>query len=765
MYSMDVWMQVTEDGGATWKPVGETYKHVDNHALWIDPEDPDHLLAGCDGGLYETWDRGATWRFFENLPITQFYRMTVSNDEPFYYIYGGTQDNFTLGGPSRTTSTHGIRSSDWFVTLGGDGFQPQVDPEDPHIVYSQWQYGNLARFDRRSGEVVDIQPQAEKDGPPLVWNWDAALELSPHHPQRLYFGADRLFRTDDRGQSWRAISGDLTRDLDRMTFEAMGKVWPIDAVARNRSTSIYGNIVTVDESSVVEGLIYVGTDDGLVQVTEDGGANWRRIESFPGVPDRTYVNRIRASRFDADTVFAAFNNHKNGDFKPYLLKSTDRGATWTSIVGDLPERGSVYAVDQDPVRESLLFVGTEFGAFFSLDGGSQWIELTGGMPTVAIRDLEIHARDHDLVLGSFGRGFFILDDISPLREATEERMAESAASFSVREALAYEPTRLLGLPGKSFQGDSYYTAPNPPFGAVLTYRLKDGFKTLKEERHEREKEAEGAVEIPSFDALRLEAAEKDPQVILTVRDASGQVVRRLEGPTSKGFHRVAWDLRYPAPQPVRLTPHVRSNPWDDPPLGPPAAPGTYTVDFESVVRGERTAIAPQQTFEVVGLGAATLAAADRGAYDAFTQQVADLQRAVIGASRVLDETSTRLGYLERAILETPDADPALGDDLHKLEQQVRDLRLAMAGDRVVRRAQEPAMPSISDRMNRIGYSLWTASSAPTQTQRDQYEIVSELFKPALADLKRLVEVDVPALEAALEAAGAAWTPGRVPDWP
>ncbi|MEM8993944.1 MAG: glycosyl hydrolase, partial [Acidobacteriota bacterium] len=764
VYSMDVWMQVTEDGGATWEPVGETYKHVDNHALWINPKNPDHLLAGCDGGLYETWDRGATWRFFENLPVTQFYRMTLSNDEPFYYIYGGTQDNFTLGGPSRTTSIHGIRSSDWFVTLGGDGFQPQVDPEDPNIVYSQWQYGNLARFDRRSGEVTDIQPQPEKGGPPLVWNWDAALALSPHSPQRLYFGADRLFVTDDRGQSWRAISDDLTRGLDRMTFEAMGRVWPIDAVARNRSTSIYGNIVTVDESPKVEGLIYAGTDDGLVQVTEDGGGTWREIASFPGVPERTYVNRLRASHHDADTVFAAFNNHKNGDFAPYLLKSTDRGRTWTSIAGDLPGRGSIYAVEQDPVRESLLFAGTEFGAFFSLDGGGRWIELTGGVPTVAIRDLEIHPRDHDLVLGSFGRGFFILDDIAPLRESTPERLSTSA-SFSVRDALAYQPTRLLGLPGKSFQGDSYYLAPNPPFGAVFTYRLEDGLETLREARHAREKEAEGEVEIPSFDELRLENQEKDPQVILTVRDASGQVVRRIEGPVSAGFHRVAWDLRWPSPQPVSLTPHQRSNPWDDPPIGPPAMPGTYTVDFESVVRGERRTIGDRQTFDVVALGAATLGAEDRGAYDVFARRVAELQKAVIGATRSLAETRGRIALLERAILETPDADPKLDERLRTIEEGLRRVGLALEGDRVVARAQEANLPSIADRMNRVGVSLWTASSAPTQTQRDQVDVVAELFGPVLEDLRRLVDVDVTALEDALEAAGAPWTPGRVPVWP
>ena len=436
--------------------------------------------------------------------------------------------------------------------------------------------------------------------------------------------------------------------------------------------------------------------------------------------------------------------------------------------GGLPARGSVYAVEQDPEVAELLYVGTETGAFFSRDGGAHWIELSGGMPTVAIRDLEIHERDGDLVLASFGRGFFILDDLTPLRDMTDEMLEAPAVSFSVREALAYQESRLLGLPGKSFQGDSYYLAPNPPFGAVFTYRLKEGFKTLKEERHEREKEtleADEKVDIPSFEQLRLEQAEKDPQVILTVRDENGQVVRRLEGPVSKGIHRVAWDLRLPSPQPVRLEAHQRANPWDDPPIGPPAVPGTYSVSFESVVRGERAELATSQSFQVVPLGVATLEAEDRDALDRFARQVADLQGAVIGATQVLEGAWSRLAYLERAIFETPGADPSLTEELAGIEAGLRASRLALAGDRVVARAQEPTLPSISDRIGRIGVGLWSASSAPTQTHRDQYRIAGELFKPVLADLHRLIGEEMPALEEKLEAAGAAWTPGRLPSWP
>ena len=374
VYAMDTLLQVSEDGGKTFRPLGERWKHVDNHALWIDPQDSDHLIIGCDGGLYETWDRGQTYRYTENLPITQFYKIAVDNDAPFYNVYGGTQDNATQGGPSRTNNVHGIRNSDWFVTVFGDGFDPVIDPTNPNIIYSQWQYGGLVRYDRRSGERIDIKPQEAKGGPPLRWNWDSALILSPHSPTRLYYGAQILFRSDDRGDTWKAISPDLTRNIDRNKLKVMGRVFSVDAVAKNESTSFYGSIVALAESPLVEGLIYAGTDDGLIQITEDGGKTWRKVEDFPftSKPSEVYVSDVEASRHDPNTVYACFDNHQNGDFKPYVLRSTDRGKTWVNIGGGLPERGSAYTIAADHETADLLFVGTEFGVFATRDGGQHW---------------------------------------------------------------------------------------------------------------------------------------------------------------------------------------------------------------------------------------------------------------------------------------------------------------------------------------------------------------------------------------------------------
>ena len=434
VYLADTFLSVTEDGGATWSRVGIADKHVDDHHVWIDPADTDHLVVGCDGGVYETWDRGEAWEFKSNLPITQFYRVSVDEAEPFYNVYGGTQDNNSMGGPSRTTRREGITNGDWFVTVGGDGYESVIDPTDPNIVYSLWQYGGLVRHDRRSGETLDIKPREGAGEEALTWNWDSPLILSPHLHTRLYFAANRLFRSDDRGDSWTAVSGELSREIDRDQLEVMGQVWGVDAVARHASTSHYGSAVSLSESVLQEGALWVGTDDGRIQATDDGGATWRSMDAFPGVPADSYVTHVEPCRFDADTVYAAFDNHKAGDFAPYLLRSTDRGATWTSMAGDLPERGSVHALVQDHVDPDLFFVGTEFGVWFTTDGGERWVELTGGMPTIAVRDVEIQRREDDLVLGTFGRSFYVLDDYSPLRGLDDEVLAAEATLFAPRAA-------------------------------------------------------------------------------------------------------------------------------------------------------------------------------------------------------------------------------------------------------------------------------------------------------------------------------------------
>ena len=764
VYSMDTWMQVTEDGGKTFAKVGERSKHVDNHALVIDPDDTDHLLAGCDGGVYESWDRGANWDFKANLPVTQFYKVAVDDARPFYNVYGGTQDNNTLGGPSRTITAHGITNADWFVTVGGDGFQTQVDPEDPNIVYSQAQHGVLVRHDRKTGEIIDIQPQPGKGEEGLRWNWDSPLIISPHSHTRLYFAANRLFRSDDRGDAWRPVSPDLTRRVDRNRLKVMGRVFGVDSVAKNASTSFYGNIVALAESPLVEGLLYVGTDDGLVQVSGDGGASWRKVGTFPGVPEMTYVSRLVASQHFADTVYATFNNHKMADFKPYILKSADRGRSWTAVTGDLAERGPVWALVEDHRDPRLLFAGTEFGVFFTTDGGRRWVQLKGKMPIIAVRDLAIQKRRDDLVVATFGRGFYILDDYAPLRALTAETLEKEAVLYPVPPAAMFMPSMPLGFKDKSFQGDSFYSAPNPPFGAAITYYLKDEILTRKNARQRAEKETikKGAdVFYPTWEELQAEDREEDPAVVLTVSDEAGRVVRRITGPVTAGFHRVAWDLRYPVAQPTQLKP-AEVEPWSEPRQGPLASPGTYSVTLAKRVADVTTPLAGPVSVTAEPLLASTLPPADRALLLEFESKTARLQRAVLGAVEIASETQTRINHLKKALPDTPGADPRLLDDLAALETRLKDLLVSLSGDTVRAKRNEPTPPSITDRVQQIVGGHWSATSAPTGTHRQNYAIASAEFGEVLGRLRVLVEQDLKKLENAAEAAGAPWTPGRVP---
>ena len=759
IYSLDTYMMVSEDGGATFTRLGEADKHVDNHAIVFNPDDPDHLLIGSDGGLYETWDRGKTYKYYSNLPLTQFYKVAVSNDEPFYYVYGGTQDNATQGGPSRTTNVHGIRNSDWFVTVFGDGFDPAVDPENPDIIYSQWQYGGLVRFDRKTGERIDIKPQPSREGPPLRWNWDSALLISPHDNERIYYGSQILFQSDDRGNTWRAISPDLTRNMDRNTLEVMGRIWSVDAVAKNNSTSFYGTIVAVSESPLEEGLIYAGTDDGLIQVTEDGGATWREIDRFPGVPDMAYVNDIEASQYDPDVVYAVFNNHKKGDFMPYVLKSSDRGRSWTSIAGDLPERGSTYTLAQDHEVEDLLFVGTEFGIFTTVDGGEHWHQLKSGIPVIAIRDLEIQRRENDLVAASFGRGFYVLDDYTPLRALNESFIAQEAAIFPVKKAWLYMQERPMGVSGKAFQGAGFYLAENPPFGATITYYLNESLKTRKAIRQEAEKELAKEGEdtpYPAWDELKEEDREEKPAIILTIRDVSGNVVRKLDGSTSKGMHRVTWNLRYPGFTPTQLNSDAN---------GPFAAPGQYTVSLSKRVDGVETELVPPTPFDVESLGTPSLPSPDRDALLAFHKEAGQLQRAVMGAYRVVGDTEDRIAHVIEAIEATPSLDANVREEARSLQLRLLDIKDQFRGDRTRPSRSEPGMPGIINRVSQVVGNSWFSTAATTTTHRENLAIAEAEFSEALGALRGLVEVDIVALEARLEAAGAPWTPGRaLPSW-
>jgi len=760
VYSVETYTHYTEDGGKTWKKLGLKNRHVDDHALWIDPQDTKHFMIGGDGGMYESFDGGENYLFKCNLPVTQFYRVQVDNDLPFYNVYGGTQDNNSIGGPSRNTSRKGVTNAEWQPILGGDGFWAQIDPVDPNIVYCEYQYGNAYRYDKKSGEKISIKPREREGELGYKWNWNAPLIISTHQHTRIYAAANKVFQSDDRGNSWKVISGDLSTGKDRDSFKVMGKYWSTDAVKKNISTSQYGTIISMAESSVAENLLYVGTDDGLIQYTDNGGEKWNKISVFPGVPEYTYVSDILPSKYDANIVYASFDNRKRDDFKPYLLKSSDKGATWTSIASNLPENGTVHTIEQDNVNPDLLFVGTEFGVFFTIDGGAKWTQLKAGIPTIAVRDLTIQQRENDLVAASFGRGFYILDDYTPLRELSNSMIEEKAHLFPVKDALMY-----IQKGAKGNMGATYYTAPNPAFGATFTYYLKEIPKTAKQIRKEKEKELKKTnayIPQPSWKQLEEEGREVSPYLVFTIKDAKGNEVRQLAVKAQKGINRANWDLRFESTRPITAK---KFDPTKKAKSGMLAMPGDYQVEMGMVSKGNYQALADPDSFKAKTLNNTSLPAKNRMALVSFQQKVAEMSRAIQGSTQLIASYHSKIAAMRMALLQTPALNSDLNARIQDIESKIQAIDFLFNGVTPKASWEEipPAQIPITERINSIIETQWASTSDVTQTQKDQFDILKKEFPVAL---KRLQDAatSMQQLEADMEKEGTPWTPGRVPSY-
>jgi photosystem II stability/assembly factor-like uncharacterized protein len=760
VYQVAPTLHRTVDGGKTMKPVRNRSVHGDYHAIVFDPDDPDYLMVGTDGGVYETFDGTENWKYFANMPITQFYKVAVDYDLPFYNIYGGTQDNNTQGGPSRTDNVHGILNSDWFITVFADGHQPAVDPTNPDIIYSEWQEGNLVRYDRKTGEVIYIQPQPAADEETDRFNWDSPILISPHDPARLYFASQRVWRSDNRGDSWQAISGDLSHGRDRMKLPMMGRVWSYDSAWDLMAMSMYGTITSLSESPLVEGLLYAGTDDGRIHVSDNGGQDWRAIDRLPDAPEGFFVNDIKADLHDADTVYVVVDDHKSGNFSPYIFKSSNRGKSWRSITGNLPDRHVTWRLVQDHVNPALLFAATEFGVFFTV-GDNHWTKLSGGTPNIPYRDLAIQQRENDLVGATFGRSFYVFDDYTPLRGLTAENLKSDTMLFPVRDALWYVQRMPLGefrTGSKASQGDSFFVADNPPFGAVITYYLPEPILTAKDKRRKAEKKIEkqgGDTPYPGWDALRAERSEEDPAVVLTIRDSDGRLVTTIEGPAKAGFHRVAWDLHYP-----------QSTPWTEKKAdnyivlsGPLAAPGDYTVSMATRTNGVLQDTGLQSPIRVKMMRQNSLATASPEEVMTFSRRLDDLVRQGMGADAAMKTLLTELGAIKQT-LQRSGAGDELRSRARAMELEVLDLQVRLMGDEKRGLAGDPGPVSVARRVNIVQLGTSFSTYGPTAMHKRNLEIGEQDFAGIKSALKRLFDTELPALRKALDDAGVPWTPGR-----
>ena len=723
LYLADNYMQVSYDGGKTFIRMNETEKHVDNHAVAFKKSDKNYILIGCDGGLYESFDKTLNWKFIDNLPLTQFYKIAVDDNEPFYNIYGGTQDNNTQGAPSRTDNIHGIRNSDWFIILGGDGHQPATEPGNPNIVYAQWQRGNLNRHDRKTGENTNIKPQPEFGEKTERFNWDAPILVSPHNPKRLYFASQRVWKSDDRGDSWQTISKDLTNNIERLSTPFFGSKQKWNNAWDVRAMSNYSTITSLSESPMQEGLIYAGTDDGIIQVTENGGETWQKIniKKLNGLPETAFVNDIKADLYEKNTVYAVFDNHKFGDYNAYIYKSKNKGFTWQKISNNLPENTLLWRIAQDHINSNLLFLGTEFGVYFTNNGGREWTKLNGGMPNISVRDIAIQKRENDLVLGTFGRGIYILDDYSALR--TFNKIDKNSKLFSPRDSYWYKQKRILGGSKKASQGDNYFVADNPPFGVEFTYYLKDKILSQKKSREKEEKKFEKEnkiIEIPDWKILESEKKEINPAIWIFIY-SNNNIIRKVKADNKKGFNRINWDLSSESKS------IISSKNFNKDESGYMVNPGEYSAQLFKQVAGEFISISEKITFNVKQLTKSSIKGSSVSITSEFRDELHNLRDQANNLSNNIKDLKTNINMMLKAYERGSSLDENLHSSLLNNRNKILDLQKDLGGSQVRKEiGEENEYPSMWS-------YLWSASGGanstygPTQTHKKSLETANKIF--------------------------------------
>jgi photosystem II stability/assembly factor-like uncharacterized protein len=753
LYFMNNSALVSTDHGKTFNRMSRSNQHSDSHAVIFKKSDPNYLLFGTDGGLYESFDGTKSWKYIRNLPITQYFKIAVDDAKPFYNVYGGTQDNGSHMGPSQTLSSDGIASGDWIKTLGADGAQTATEPGNPNISYGEFQQGVLWRIDKSTKESVFIQPQPQDGDPYERYNWDAPIVVSPHNPTRLYFASQRVWKSENRGDDWTPISKDLTLNQDRMTLPMYGKQQSWDNAWDIGAMSNYNTITSLSESPKQEGLIYAGTDDGIIQVTENGGATWNKfsLKNIKGVPDIAFVNDVRADLFDANVVYAALDNHKYGDYKPYIIKSNDKGKTWRLINGNLPNNLLIWRLVQDHVKKDLLFAATEYGIYFTYNGGVNWIKLKNGVPTISFRDITIQRRENDLVAGSFGRGIFILDDITPIRNFNTSMLSSEVTLLPIKTAYWYKQSNRVGS-----QGDAEWIAKNPPFGVNFTYYLPKKLKSLKDIRKGKEKK--GNANFPGWDALEVEANQDGPSIYLIIKDANGNVVNRVKGKNKKGFNRVNWRLNYPSKSGERLTaPRTQRNFFGG--GGIMVTPGDYTVTLVKRVDGETIVLQEPKGFKVVPMYNGTLKRKSFDEMNAFREEVYNFQQDLTATNLEMSNSLKLVDAMKRAAYKSSRVSDDLLQKINTARITLFAIEKELRGNKIKGEIGERSNPTPND-ANRIGRMALSNTYGPTGNHKAALNRAKKQLSGIKSQLQNVTSNVFPTLEQALKKAGAPWIEGQ-----
>ena len=749
IYLADNYMQVSFDGGKTFVRMNETEKHVDNHAVAFKSSDKNYILVGCDGGLYESFDKTKNWKFIDNLPLTQFYKIAVDDNKPFYNIYGGTQDNNTQGAPSRTDNIHGIRNSDWFIILGGDGHQPATEPGNPNIVYAQWQRGNLNRHDRLTGENINIKPQPAFGEKTERFNWDAPILVSPHNPKRLYFASQRVWKSEDRGDSWETISEDLTNNIERISTPFYGSKQKWNNAWDVRAMSNYSTITSLSESPIQEGLIYAGTDDGIIQITENGGESWKKInyKKFSGLPETAFVNDIKTDLFDKNTVYVVFDNHKYGDYNPYIYKSKNKGFTWQKLTNNLPDNTILWRLVQDHKNKKLLFLGTEFGVYFTNNGGDEWIKLKGGLPNISVRDIAIQKNENDLVLGTFGRGIYVLDDYSSLRTFNSKAM--NSELFTPRNGYWYKQKRILGGGRKAAQGDNYFVADNPPFGIEFTYYLNEKILSKKKIREKNEKKSEKEnqiIEVPNWEILENEKKEINPAIWIFIY-SDNNIIKKVKAKNKKGLSRVSWNLSSESQSTISKKNFNKEE------SGSMVNPGEYSAQLFKQIEGEYISISDKKTFKVDQISEGALEGVSIEQISQFRQKLNNLRNDGNNLSNDIKDLKVKINMMLKAYKRGELLDKNLHTTLLENRIKIMTLLENLGGSQARKEiGEENEFPSMWS-------YLWSASSGanssygPTKTHEKSLATANKIFTDIEDDYKEIYKAIKP-LNSQLEKIGA-----------